>query len=187
MRKTLEQMGMAPQHIERLLSFTTVHKIAKGTCFLKPDVAADSVYFLEQGLIRSYRLIEGEDLTYMFYFPNDFCVDFYAFLTNTPSQLYFDAMTDVVVHQLKKEHTQLLYNEIHEIERYGRLMAEKAFVIVSERFKDMQAMEAKDRYVKLMLRNPELLQQIPQKHIATYLNIKPESLSRIKSQLAGAK
>lgn len=185
MLQTLLQFGFTPAEAERIVSHAKIHEVRKGGCFLEPAAKARSLYFLESGLVRSYRLVDGEDFTYMFYFAGDFCVDFYAYLTGTPTQLYFDALVDSVLYEHRQEDIQKLYLEIPKLEKFGRLMAEKAFIIVSDRIKDMQAMEAKDRYLKLMAKSPEMLQQIQQKHIATYLNIKPESLSRIKAQIGG--
>ncbi len=163
-----------------------VPKIAKsgdqlflaGTPFLK-------MFFIRQGLIRAYRVMDGKDLTFFFFTPQEFAVDYQSYLTETDSALFFEALTDVSYLVFTKTALLDLYQRFPLFERLGRIMAERAYLSATQRLKEFQAERLEDRYRKLLERNPELFQQIPQYHVATFLGVSPQSLSRLRARLQG--
>lgn len=147
----------------------------------------DKLYFIKSGIIRSYRLIDGEDLTDFFYFPNEFAVDFQSFLTDKISPLFFNALTDAEVIVFKKKDIYDLYEKYPKFEKIGRLMAENAFLMSEERVVGYQTDDLKTRYLKLVAKNPILFKSVPQHYIASYLGVKPQSLSRVRADISGKK
>jgi CRP-like cAMP-binding protein len=171
---------------DEYLSFISIARqqlIKKGTVFFEPGKNFDRLYFIEEGLTRCYRIKNGEDITYTFFLQQEYCVDFYSYLNDCPSELFFEALTDTKVYEFLKADVAKGMEAFPKIEKLGRLMAERAYNTVAERLKEMQVDSLEVRYTKLFNRNPALFQKIQQRHIATYLGVKPESLSRIKSQL----
>lgn len=137
--------------------------------------------FLEQGLIRAYRLINGQEYTHYFFTENWFATDFKSYLTEQPSELYLEALTDVVYYEFDKTTLMKWYEQYPVFEKLGRIIAEQAYLKMAERSVDLQTAKLKERYQRLIESSPELFQQVPQKYIASYLGVAEQSLSRIKS------
>jgi CRP/FNR family transcriptional regulator, anaerobic regulatory protein len=155
----------------------------KGQIFSEPENIFDRMFFIIEGFCRSYRLVEGDDITYAFYGKDEFCVDFYSYLTGKESDFFYEALTETSVYEFTKNDFEKFYQTIPQMNKLGRLMAEKAYQSVAERLRENQIDDLETRYLNLLKRNPALFQSIQQKHIATFLGVKPESLSRIKSQI----
>ena len=141
--------------------------------------------FLEKGLVRSYRVIDGKDITFYFFTAGEFAVDYESFLKESGISLFFDALVVCDYLEFSKPTIEALYDLFPVFERVGRIMAEQAYLSATSRVKELQAESLQDRYLKLLARNPELFQQIPQYHIASYLGVKPQSLSRVRAKLTG--
>jgi len=143
------------------------------------------LWFITEGMMRTYRIIEGEDYTFFFFTKNDFAVDYESFLTEEQSPLFFEALVDITYLEFSKPTILALYDRFPRFEKVGRIMAERAYLSATERLKQFQAGDLETRYKNLLSRDPELFQKIPQYHIASYLGVKPQSLSRLKAKLAG--
>lgn len=127
---------------------------------------------------------EGEEISVGFMFANDFVSAYYSFLTQRPSLMAIQAVTPITVVSISYTHLNILCDKYKSAERIGRLNAERIYRRKEEREIALLTMDATERYQDLIQRSPQLLQHISLKHIASYLGIKPESLSRIRKQLA---
>ena len=119
-----------------------------------------------------------------FMFENDYVSAYYSFLSRRPSLMAIQALTPVIVYSMSEKDLDRLCNESKNAERIGRLNAERIYRRKEEREISLLTMSATERYTELLKRSPQLFQQIPLKYIASYLGIQPESLSRIRKQLA---
>jgi len=133
--------------------------------------------------LRGYKNIDSKDYTHHFYFPNWFATDFESFLTEEPSQICIQTLTETVYYEFNKNDLLNLYKDHHQLEELGRIIAEKAYLTTVEKLSDMQTLDLKQRYESLIKKNPKLFQKVPQKHIASYLGVSEQSLSRIKNIL----
>lgn len=91
-------------------------------------------------------------------------------------------MQDSVIYKINLQELQLLYDKHQNIERLGRLIAENLYLTVANRLDSFMFETPKDRYKALIDRNSRLLQDVPQYMIASYLGVKPETLSRIRAR-----
>lgn len=139
------------------------------------------LWFIKSGILRAHRIINGRDITFFFFFNGDFAVDYESFLTERESPLFFEALTDCEYLIFSKRSILELYKLDVVFERFGRIMAEKAYISATDRLKQFQSDPLIERYEKLMDKDPKLFLQIPQYHIASYLGVKAQSLSRIKN------
>ena len=143
------------------------------------------LYIIYEGICRGfYHNKEGEEISVAFMFPNDFISAYYSFLTQRPSLMAVQALSNVTIISISKTDLDKLCDKYKNVERLGRLNAERIYRRKEEREISLLTMSATERYKDLLLRSPKLLQEIPLKHIASYLGIQPESLSRIRKQLA---
>lgn len=176
-----EHIQLSDTAYELLKTIAVAKEAKKGDVLFRPDHVLTKLLFVEKGLLRGYRIVDGKEYTHHFYFSDWFATDFESFLTQQPSQLYMEAMTSCVYCEFEKNHLEALYKEHHELERLGRIIAEKAYLATVTKLADMQLLTLKEKYERLIQRDPQLFQKVPQKYIASYLGVSEQSLSRIKN------
>lgn len=141
-------------------------------------------YFVASGLIRYFHSIDGDEVTGQFFFEGSWYSDYESFLIGTPSDQNIQALEPSEIAILSKVQLQKLFLEIPKFERFGRLMAENAFIGLRKRTEAYAHLSAEERYLRLIDERPKVIQRVPQHYIASYLGIKPQSLSRIRKRLS---
>lgn len=142
-----------------------------------------NAFFILEGCIRYYHLVDGEEQTGQFFFEGSWYCDYESFLFDRPSEQTIQALERTTVAILSKDTLQSLFVEIPQFERFGRLMAENAFIGLRKRTESLMQLPASERYTALVNQRPKVIKRIPQKYIASYLGIRPQSLSRLRSKL----
>ena len=155
----------------------------KGEELFGPGPPPDRLYFIESGLARAYRLVRGEDITSAFFGAEAVCVDNLSLVAQVPTELHVECLTDVVAHAIRVPDLNRLFRRVPPLERLGRRINEGLVCGLTERLRAFQMDDLKTRYLALLRQNPELIRLVPQRHIATYLGVKPESLSRMRARL----
>jgi len=145
------------------------------------------LYFITEGCIRNYTIHDGEEYSLDFYFTGNFTTSYMSFLLREPSTVNVQAMIPSKVIRIHYDDVQLLYSKYKIMERLGRLLTESSYVRRTRREFSFITQTAEERYLALMASHSQIIQDIPQKHIASYLGIKAESLSRIRRALAKKK
>ena len=140
------------------------------------------IAFIQKGSFRFYIDNEGEEKITAFFFNGDFVSNYRSFLTSKPSDHYIEALQDSVIYKINLQELQSLYDKHKNIERLGRLIAENLYLTVANRLDSFMFQTPSERYKVLIERNSRLLQEIPQYMIASYLGVKPETLSRIRAR-----
>lgn len=148
--------------------------------FLKVKGSIDTnLYYVESGSVRIFVLDDYEEQTIRFGYKENIIVSLDSFLTGKPSDLFIQAIKKSVIkvvtkpqidHFLKTETNRNLWTEI----------LENLVVQQMEREIDILTNSPKERYERILKRSPQLFQEIPNKHIANYLRMSPETLSRLK-------
>ena len=161
-----------------------LHKevLPKKTHILKEDERCNFIAFIEQGAFRYYHIKDGIEKVTGLFFDGDTMTDYTSFLTNQTSNHYIQAISDATIFKLYKTDLDKLYDKYKNIERLGRIMAENLSISLDRRLNSFLYLSPKERYEELITRNPQLIQQVPQYMIASYLGIEPESLSRIRKR-----
>ncbi|WP_087019074.1 Crp/Fnr family transcriptional regulator [Thaumasiovibrio subtropicus] len=175
---------------QQIRPYLTEKRVASGTQLGNPGEVCAQVMFLCEGVARSFVIdANGREYTvsFNFYEPqatlkNLFLTDFVSVLQQSPSQLYFEALTDLVVIAIPYEKVLSLYESQVEWGRFGRKVAEEAYCITQQRALSLLTLTAAERYAQMLKGMPKSLQQIPEHYVAAYLGITPQSLSRIKKQ-----
>ncbi len=163
-------------------SCLTKVKITSKEQILKQGEYCNFIAFIQEGSFRFYIDKDGEEKITAFFFNGDFVTNYRSFLTGKPSDHYIEAMQDAVIYKINLQELQSLYDKHKSIERLGRLIAENLYLMVANRLDSFMFQSPSDRYKELINRNSRLLQEIPQYMIASYLGVKPETLSRIRSR-----
>jgi CRP-like cAMP-binding protein len=141
--------------------------------------------FVNKGAGRGYLLNDkNEEKTILLGVEDWWLVDFYSYITNTPSRMTIEAVEDCELFQMTFTDLEKLIENIPSIERFIRLMAMNAFVSSQSRLMDLMTNTTDHRYEIFLQKYPHFLQRFPQYIIASYLNVSPEHLSTVRAKLA---
>ncbi|MEA5461107.1 Crp/Fnr family transcriptional regulator [Arcicella sp. LKC2W] len=160
-----------------------VRQFKKKELILQEGQVCDNVYFINKGCLRYFYNIDGEENTAQFFFENTWYTDFDSFLTGRPSRLNIQTLEKTDVLMLSSKNIHEIYDEMPKFEKLGRKMAENAFLGVRSRNEMLENFTAEERYLNLIKERPKVMERIPQHYIASYIGIKPESLSRIRKNI----
>jgi CRP/FNR family transcriptional regulator, anaerobic regulatory protein len=155
--------------------------VLKGECILSEGEVADYVYFVNSGLLRLFHVYKDKVVTAKFFKENEFASPYESFLTRSPSGHAMDALEDSKILLLHYDDLQRLYSNFRVYDRLGRLIAESLFIFTCSRQRKV-LQPPDEQYMDFVLNYPDLLQRVPQYIIASYLNITPETLSRIRKR-----
>lgn len=141
--------------------------------------------FILDGVFRTYYLDEksGEEKNVFFFSSNQVVVSFKSFITQTPCNYYTQSMTDSKILYIHIDHLNKLYQQSHQWEKLGRLIAETAFNISMDRTESFLFQTPEQRYLDLIKQHPTIFNAIPLYHISSYLGIQGPSLSRIRKRI----
>lgn len=159
----------------------------KGTNLLKEGQVAKNAYFVIKGCIREYELIDGEEKTTAFFTEEQSATNFNSLANQIPSRQYFVCTEETTVAILNTEKEQGLYQKHPRFESFCRTGMEKMLGEKHMQLAEFISLKPEQRYLKLQEERPNLLQRVPQYQIASYLGIKPETLSRIRKKIAEEK
>jgi CRP-like cAMP-binding protein len=152
----------------------------------------DKLYFISSGLVRSYLINDhGQEFTRHFHFNskesdilNLFIVDYKSFINQVPSSVLFEVLEDSKLYVLDRDIAYKMYSKSAKWERYGRRVAEIAYIRKTEMYEEILLYNTKTRYKNLLSNMQELIHKVPQYHIASFLGISPVTLSRIKKEIS---
>lgn len=160
--------------------------IKKGAYFLKEGQLVREIAFVEKGALRLFYLSpDGKEINNHFFLENDYAVSYLDFLKQRPSRYSIQALEDCKLLTFNAESLQMAYNHSKNWERFGRIIAESAYATATNRFESFLFLSAKERYLQMLKDYPRFIQRIPLYHLASYLGIEKESLSRIRKEIAG--
>jgi CRP/FNR family transcriptional regulator, anaerobic regulatory protein len=177
-------ISLENNEMDYFLSKLEIKNILKKELLLKEGTVCRNAYFINSGCLRYYYTVAGIENTGQFFFENNWYTDYESFLQNRPSKQNIQALTDCEILCLSKTDLQQLYITVPKFERFGRLMAENSLIAIKNKNEMLLNQTAEERYLNLIKDRPKLFERIPQHYIASYLGIKPPSLSRIRKILA---
>jgi len=169
------------QEIEKLASLV---ELPKKTIIFEPHRYEEMFYFISKGSARVFVIDEnGNEISYILFLEGDYLISFEGYLHKKPSYEFIELLEDSILFQIHTEDLKALFQKNIEIANLGRILADQFAYSTEQRFIDRLSLSATARYLKLIEKNPEILQRIPLKYIASYLGITQVSLSRIRSKI----
>ena len=171
------------EEIQLIRSRFSIKRFRKHQFILQEGDIARYETFIVKGLTRTYELDEkGEEHIIQFGLEDWWVGDLYSFLTQTPSQFNIDCIEDTDVLRISKEQLDQLYIEVPKLERHFRILIQNAFISSTKRISSTLRLSASERYAEFVKNYPQIEQRVPNHQIASYLGIKPQSLSRIRAK-----
>ena len=161
-------------------------KIARGEYFLKEGQVCKEVGFIDKGLVRYFTNQDGIELIYDFGKENDFVCNYESFLDHSVSSKNIQAIEDSLLLTISHANLQLLYEQVREGQKFGRLACEQVFVDAIRKITTLYTLEPEQRYLQFLASYPDLQQRIPQYYISSFVGVKPPSLSRIRKRLSSS-
>lgn len=180
-------MPLSEEEIEAIVETMTIKQFKKGDILLKEGQISTEAYFVLEGCVRQFYLVDGEERTSNFFTEEQWVISMQSFGQQKPSNHYLDCCMDSSLVVGNREKEENLYKRFPKFETVSRKVMEKVFAEQQEIMSTYTTDTAEQRYLKLLKSRPDLSQKIPQYQIASYVGVKPESLSRIRKRLLGKK
>ncbi len=158
--------------------------LKKFSFYLKEGQVCKGMVIVQKGCLRYFSRGEKGDHTMGFAFESEWIGDYESFLLQAPSLDFIEAIEDTEIFTLSYADMQALYNNRPRFEKFGRLIAERLFIDTARSNRNLKMQSAEDRYLELLHTQPRIFERLPQHLIASYLGIRPQSLSRIRAKLS---
>jgi len=164
------------------LSLLQEQEVAKKEFILKEGQVCKNISYVHSGTLRAYYIDkDGKESTIMFAIADWWITDMYCFINQLPAMLYIEAIEPGTIFQLSKKNFDVLCNEVPKFERFFRIIMQNAYIREQLRVIQNLSLSAEERYNSFIDKYPQIVQQVTQKQIASYLGITPEFLSAIRA------
>jgi len=182
-KKVLSYTHVDHPQLEDALRFYEVITLEKGERLISEGDAVAYFYYLDSGCISYYKMDDGEPTVLEFYTQDVFFTDLIAYVKGVPSQCYLEALEPSVILAVRKDRAEKSFDVSHQLERFGRLSMQEAFLKIFQRVDRTNNRSNEERYLRILQKRPDLLQRVPQYLIASYLGITPVGLSKLRKRL----
>ncbi len=157
-------------------------QLPKGTQILSQGKTCQYLYFIEKGLARSYYINEkGRDITIWFFSDNNLMLSLESFFQQKPGLYQIELLEKSDLYRISYEGLHHLFDRYHGMERFGRLVSIELLNNAVKKLNAIQFQTAQQRYEFLIQKYPDIAYRAPLGHIASYLGITQETLSRIRA------
>ncbi|MFN3850631.1 MAG: Crp/Fnr family transcriptional regulator [Spirosomataceae bacterium] len=175
-------ISLTEEEHEVINSLDIFRSAKKGTILLKEGQKTNNSFFVLKGCIRTYYIIDGEEKTTAFYTELDAltppCV-----ISNTPSDYYINCTENSILLVSNSEMEAETNRKFPKFELMCRKLSEELLAKQRIDFDEFKTSSPEQRYLNLIQKRPDLIQRVPQHQLASYLGIKPQSLSRLRARI----
>ena len=180
-----QKVSLSPADKEMIETFFIKKRLRKKQYLLQEGDVCKYLSFVAKGLIRTYNIDEkGDEHMSVFGWEGWWISDFNSFLSVTPAVFNIDAIEDAELFMISRPDYDALTLKVPIMDRYFRILFQNSLVTKERRLMSSITHTAAQKYEQLIDSNPEIIDRIPQNMVASYLGIAPETLSRIKRNLA---
>lgn len=158
-------------------------KFAKGSYLLRPGQICTSHLLIKEGVARKFYEYNDKEITTEIYFHDDVAVSLDSYIMQKPADVYIEALTELEVTMIDYSRFLKVKKKYTEVMQLDKMFIEYYAVWFEQRLKEFQTMDASQRYLNLLEKEPRIVQLLPVTIIASYLNISLETLSRIRSKI----
>lgn len=177
-----QYVSLTEEEKSALLALDIFRTVKKGTVLLRQGQVSDESYFVLKGCLRKYYVIEGEEKTTAFFTELEahtpHCVP-----SKTPSEYFVGCIEDSILIVSTNDMEEEMNSKFPRFESLCRVLSEKLLARQQIDFDAYKTSSPEQRYLNVMQNRPDLIQRVPQHQLASFLGIKPQSLSRLRARL----
>lgn len=176
-----KSISITDTDLEKVLENFTFTKVKKGTLLLKEGEVEENFYYINCGCVRTYFMSQGGHLkTRHIAFENSLITSLSSFISAKPSYEYLEAIENSELLSIERARFFQLLHEVPSWKDFYIMLLEKGYRFQNEKIEGYVTLTAQERYNKLMIESPHFIKRLPNIIVASYLDISPETLSRIK-------
>lgn len=179
-QKTLPFSGA---ELDLIDTYFVAKTLKKREFLFQEGAICDFLAYIAEGCVRHFYVREGVEKTCDLAFENDWTTDFQSFTSDSPGLMNLQAMQATTVFLIRKPDLLALYQQCPVYETFGRLMTERITLRATAIGMSLSAEKPEERFQNLLKEKPDILQIVPQRYVASYLGIEPESLSRLRKRI----
>lgn len=184
MSNKLIKRKISQEQLNNILSYFKLILVKKNALLLEKNTVANQLFFIKKGCLRLYYVNdEGTIVTRFMAFENTFLTSIVSFISGEPSLEYIQAVENseiLVITNTEFVHLKKTFPGWENVYIY---ILEYGITVINAKLNSLLTQSATERYLSLLKNNPELVQRLSNANLAAYLNISPETLSRLKSQI----
>ena len=175
-------VSLTEEEKNAILPLDIFRTVKKGTILLKEGQESKESYFVLKGCIRAYYVVDGEEKTTAFYTEMEAltppCV-----ISKTPSEYYVSCLEDTLFTVSNSDMVDEINTKFPKFETICRILSEELLAKQRVDFDEFKTSSPEQRYLNLLQKRPDLIQRVPQHQLASFLGIKPQSLSRLRARI----
>lgn len=168
---------------EKVMPYLSIRKFAKKEMLTRAGEVENWLNFIGRGLIRKYYLKGREEINTQISVEGHIIHSQESFHSRTPSEYFVETIEPSIVASITFDNLESFFDQSKKMEHLGRLVITHTMVLKDRWQMQLVKLTPRERFIHFVTKNPELLQRVPQKFLASYLNIKPETFSRFKHLL----
>jgi CRP-like cAMP-binding protein len=165
-----------------ILALELFRTVKKGTILLKEGQRSQEEYFVLKGCIRKYYIIDGEEKTTAFFTEMEGLTP-HCVTSNAPSEYFISCVEDTIVTVTNPDMGVEVNAKFPKFDIMCRMLSEELLAKQQINFDEFKTSSPEQRYLNLLQKRPDLIQRVPQHQLASYLGIKPQSLSRLRARI----
>ena len=169
-----------------ITSLNIFRTMKKGATLLKEGQKSNEAYFVIKGCIRKYYITDGEEITTAFYTEMEGLTP-HCVINKAPSDYFISCVEDSIVTVTNSDMEVEVNSKFPKFDIMCRLLSEELLAKQQIDFDEFKTSSPEQRYLNLLQKRPDLIQRVPQHQLASYLGIKPQSLSRLRARIAEKK
>lgn len=178
----LSEITSVPENLKQeLLNRVQINSFKKNEVIQPANKVCKRTYFVKNGLLRIYFYKDGKIITDGFAAENEWMTSAYSFMRGVPDQYIITAIEPTETYSLSIEDLIYLFENFHEMERFGRIIMSMQFIQQSERLNSIRFTSPKEKYEHFSNTYKPILNRIPLGMVASYLGITQETLSRVRA------
>ena len=175
-------VSLTEEEKNAILALNLFRTVKKGTTLLEEGQKSKDSYFVLQGCIRTYYIIDGEEKTTAFYTEMEALTP-HCVVSNTPSKYYVSCVEDSILAVSNLDMEAEINGKFPKFDTMCRMLSEELLAKERIDFDEFKTSSPEERYQNLLQKRPDLIQRVPQHQLASFLGIKPQSLSRLRARV----
>ncbi|MCC9138481.1 Crp/Fnr family transcriptional regulator [Pontibacter silvestris] len=186
-QKFQEKVPLTDEEQEQIKAYLTPKKLRKRQYLLQEGEVCKAIAFVERGALREYSVDNGSEHILQFAIEGWTISDLFSFLTGEQATYNIDALENAELVLITKSAHEELLKKQPKYETYMRLLITGAYIALQRRLTSNISLPVEERYTSFTEMYPDIAQRVPQHMIASFMGVKPETLSRIRKKMAERK